>query len=66
MGILKKATGLVKVLIHILKKERKKQETLMSVIGSKTKSMELEYKTIQESEDIKAIGKTDRGMEKAS
>ena len=38
----------------------------MSVIGSKTKSMELEYKTIQESEDIKAIGKTDRGMEKAS
>ena len=48
MEILKKVTELVKVLIHIPKKGLKKQKTLILVIGSRIKSMELEYKTIPE------------------
>ena len=66
MVIFEKVSGQVKVLILILKKERRKQKILISVIGLKTKNMELEYKTILESDGIKAIGKMDKDMGRVS
>ncbi len=41
----------------ILKKEWKRQKTLESVNGKKTKKMELEFKFLQESAVIRYIGK---------